>query len=214
MDESAEILALQTCTTGAQRQELLAELFSKHGKRLKGMVRLHLDQRLQARAGASDVLQETSLHAAKGIDAFLKKPTISLYLWLRFLAARQLQELHRQHLHVQKRDAHKEVMVFRDGLPTTSSAAMARHLLDGATRPSEAAARSELRRQIEAALDSLEPIDRQVLALRHFEQLTNAEVAQVLGLQPATSRKRYLRALKRLRGVLGRMSIDGTAVGR
>ncbi len=103
------------------------------------------------------------------------------------------------------RDAGREVVLYHGTLPEASSAALAAQLLGRDTRPSEAAVRAERKILLQQALNSLEPLDREVLALRHFEQLSNCEVAQMLGVQESAAAKRYVRALKRLKDVLRSM---------
>jgi RNA polymerase sigma-70 factor (ECF subfamily) len=166
------------------------------------MVALRLDRRLQGRIDPSDVIQETYIEASRRLAAYLKEPAMPFFLWLRFLAGQKLLELHRRHLGAQQRAAGREVAFYRGRLPETTSAALAAQLLGRNTRPSEAAMRAEMKRRLQDALNSMEPLDREVLALRHFEQLSNVETAQVLEIQESAASKRYLRALKRLKEVL------------
>jgi RNA polymerase sigma-70 factor (ECF subfamily) len=127
------------------------------------------------------------------------------FLWLRGIAGNKLLELHRRHLGTQMRDAAREVSLNRGGLADSTSAALAARLLGDATGPSEAAVRAEARARLQEALNRMDALDREVLALRHFEQLSNAEAAQVLGIQERAAGKRYLRALKRLKEILAGM---------
>jgi RNA polymerase sigma-70 factor (ECF subfamily) len=124
------------------------------------------------------------------------------YLWLRGIAGNKLLALHRQHLGTHMRDASRELSLYRGKLPEASSAALAAQLLGHDTRPSEAAVRAERKVLLQQALNRMEPMDREVLALRHFEQLSMAEVGQVLGVKEGTAGRRYLRALKRLKDML------------
>ena len=103
------------------------------------------------------------------------------------------------------RDARREVSLYRGALPEATSAALAAQLLGHQTRPSEAAVRAEVKIRLQEALNGMDPIDREVLALRHFEQLTNAEVARVLRIREAAAGKRYLRALGRLKEILSQL---------
>jgi RNA polymerase sigma-70 factor (ECF subfamily) len=180
-------------------------LLERHRQRLRRLIALRLDQRLQGRIDASDVIQEAYLEASARREEYLQNPTMPFYLWLRFLTGQKLVELHRHHLGAQMRDAGREVALYRGSLPATSSAALAAQLLGRDTRPSEAAVRAERKIRLQEALNTLDPMDREVLALRHFEQLTTPEVAQVLGIKEAAAGKRYLRALKRLKEILARM---------
>jgi RNA polymerase sigma-70 factor, ECF subfamily len=177
-------------------------LLTRHGDRLRRMVALRLDRRLQGRIDPSDVLQEAYLEASARLPEYLRRPTMPFFLWLRFLTGQKLLELHRRHLGAQMRDAGREVSLYRGTLPETTSAALAAQLLGHATRPSEAAIRAEVKLRLQEALNRMDPLDREVLALRHFEQLSTAETARVLGLSEAAAGKRYVRALKRLKDIL------------
>ena len=177
-------------------------LLERHRQRLRRMVALRLDQRLQGRLDASDVIQEAYLDASARLPEYLRQPSMPFFLWLRFLTGQKLLELHRRHLGAQMRDAGREVSLYRGSLPATSSAALAAQLLGHDTRPSEAAVRAERKIRLQEALNRLEPLDREVLALRHFEHLNNSEAAQVLGLQEAAASKRYVRALQKLKEIL------------
>src|SRR5205814_5150588 len=111
----------------------------------------------------------------------------------------------RHHLGTHMRDADREVSLYRGTLPEASSAALAAQLLGRGPRPSEAAVRAEVKIRLQEALNTMDPLDREVLALRHFEHLSNAETAEVLGVREAAAGKRYLRALERLRDILAAM---------
>jgi RNA polymerase sigma-70 factor, ECF subfamily len=180
----------------------LAELFDEHRDRLRRMVELRIDSRLRARLGASDVLQEAFLDVARDLDAYLADPKLPPLLWLRLHVGRRLTTLHRQHLGTKMRDAALEISLYQGALPEASSAALASMLLGQHTSPTQAAQRAERLLRIQEALNSLDPIDREVLALRHFEQLGRADAALVLGISQETGAKRYFRALKRLKDVL------------
>jgi RNA polymerase sigma-70 factor (ECF subfamily) len=177
-------------------------LLERHRGRLRRMVALRLDQRLQGRLDASDVIQEAYLEASARLPEYVRRPMMPFFLWLRFLTGQKMAELHRRHLGARMRDAGREVSLYRGALPEASSAALAAWLVGHDTRPSEAAVRAERKIRLQEALNSLDPLDREVLALRHFEQLTNAEAAQVLGLQASAASKRYVRALKKLKDIL------------
>jgi RNA polymerase sigma-70 factor (ECF subfamily) len=177
-------------------------LLEEYRPRLRRMVALRLDPRLYGRIDPSDVIQETYLEASARLAEYLRKPAMPFFLWLRFLAGQKLVTLHRHHLGTHMRDAGREVALYRGRLPETSSATLAAQLLGHEARPSEAAVRAELKVRLQEALNSLDPLDREVLALRHFEQLSLAEAAQVLGLTESGACRRHLRALKRLKEVL------------
>lgn len=200
-DESEEIAELLS-RAGRGDRVALDELFSRHRDRLIRMVRMRLDRRVQGRVDASDVIQEMHVEAVERLPEYLKERKLPFFLWLRFLAAQKVIQLHRHHLGAQRRDPRHEVRLHGGPLPEATSVALAHQLLGSLTGPSEAAARAELRLRLEEALNTMEPVDREILALRHFEQLSNAETAQELGIEEAAASKRYVRALRRLKGVL------------
>jgi RNA polymerase sigma-70 factor (ECF subfamily) len=177
------------------------ELLRLHHPRLRRMVALRLDARLYGRVDPSDVLQEAYLHAARGLPDYLRNREVPFFVWLRRLAGHRLGRVHREHLGAKMRDAGREVSLDR-GPPTATSEAMAARLLGRHLRPSEEAVRAELCRRVQDALNDMEPMDREVLALRHFEQLTRAEAAMVLEISEAAVAKRYLRALAKLKAIL------------
>jgi RNA polymerase sigma-70 factor, ECF subfamily len=187
---------------GQGDKEALGELFGHHQDRLRRMVLLRLDRRLQGRIDPSDVLQEAYLELSRSLADYLRNPAMPFFLWLRLITGRKLLALHRHHLGAQVRDAGREVSLHRGALPQASSVSLAAQLLGRYSSPSQAAMRAELQIRIQEALNSMDPLDREVLALRHFEQLSNAETAQVLGLGPTAASNRYVRALKRLRKIL------------
>jgi RNA polymerase sigma-70 factor (ECF subfamily) len=186
---------------GQGDREALGALFAEHRDRLRRMVVLRLDSRLQGRLDASDVLQEAFLEFASSLADYLRQPVMPLFLWLRFLTGRKLQALHRRHLGTRSRDAGREISLERDAVPPASSVSLAAELLGRFTPPSQAALRVELQARVQEALNEMDPIDREVIGLRHFEQLSNAETAQVLNLSEAAASGRYMRALKRLRQI-------------
>jgi RNA polymerase sigma-70 factor, ECF subfamily len=182
-------------------ERALAELFARHRERLRRMIRLRLDRRLQGRLDLSDVLQDTYLEVARRAHDYLAQPTMPPFLWLRFLTGQTLQLLHRHHLKVQMRDAGQEVSL-RRAVPRASSVSLAEMLLGRLTSPTRAARRAEMQLKLQELLNSMEPLDREVLALRHFEELSNGEVAHLLGLTKAGASKRYVRALERLKDLV------------
>ena len=186
--------------------QVLGALLARHGDRLRRMVALRMDRRLQGRIDPSDVIQETYLEASVRLAEYLRDPSMPFFLWLRFLTGQKLVTLHRHHLGVQMRAAGQEVALCRGPLPEASSAALAGQLLGHDTRPSEAAIRAELKIRVQDGLNSMDPLDREVLALRHFEQLSRAEIAHLLEISEAAAGKRYIRALERLKRILGRSS--------
>jgi RNA polymerase sigma-70 factor (ECF subfamily) len=199
-DESDDVREM---LDGARRGDplALASLYSRHRDRLRRMVEFRLDARLRGRVSPSDVLQEAYIDALKRLPHYQADPDVPFYVWLRTVTIQRLIDVHRQHLVAGIRDASREVAPGRTEAVEASSEKMAEFIGD-LTSPSQAVQRVEIITQVRAALDRLDPIDREVLALRHFEELSNREVAALLGIQVAAASKRYVRAIERLREVL------------
>ena len=177
----------------------VGEVFTQHRERLRRMIRLRMDRRLQGRLDASDVLQEAFLEYSRSLANYVREPAIPFYLWLRTVAGRKLHALHRRHLGAEMRDAGREVSLRREAMPLASSVSLAEQLIGQFTTPSQAMMRAELQIKIQDALDEMEPIDREVLALRHFERLSNAETARVLEVSDKAASIRFVRALRRFK---------------
>src|SRR4051794_27558838 len=182
----------------------LADLYSGYRGRLKRMIQLRLDRRLAGRVDASDILQDAYLEVRRRFADYSQDGCESLpfFLWLRLLTGQKMTDLHRKHLGTQMRDLALEVSLGRGKMPQASSASLAAQLLGKLTSASRAAIRAEHRLIVQEALDRMDPIDREILVLRHFEHLTNHEVALVLGLGKTAASQRYVRALKRLKDIL------------
>jgi RNA polymerase sigma-70 factor, ECF subfamily len=197
---------------GCGDQQSLGSQFMEHWDRLHRLVQARLDRRLHGRVNPSDVLQEAYLEVVRSMPGYLKNPKVPFFAWLRHITVVKLMALHRKHLGTLVRKAGRDLHL--GGARTqTSSVALAALLLGRLTSPSQAAARVELQLRVQDALNRLDPVDREVLSMRHFEQLTNTEMARILGLSVAAASNRYVRALKRLRpillngpGILGHLS--------
>src|SRR5438128_2755292 len=169
--DASEVSDLLQRAAGRDEQAF-HELFTRYRDRLKRMVHLRLSRRLQGRVDDSDVIQEAYLEVARRLGEYAREPTLPLFLWLRHLTALKLAEVHRRHLGTQLRDADREVTLHRGGLPLADSASLAGQLLGTMTTPSEAAIKAEQRLFVQEALNAMDPVDREVLALKHFEQLS------------------------------------------
>ncbi len=179
------------------------EFLSAHRDRLRRMVALRLDQRLRGRIDPSDVIQEAFIEATERRPECVRQADVMPpFLWLRLLTLQRLHLVHRRQLGTKSRHTGREISIHGGAFPVASSAALAAQLLGRDTRPSEAAIRAERKRRLEEVLESMDSIDREVLVLRHFEQLRNVECARVLGLGESAATKRYLRALRRLKDIL------------
>jgi RNA polymerase sigma-70 factor (ECF subfamily) len=190
----------------------LATLVERHRGRLERTVGLRMDRRLQGRVDPADVVQEAYLTLRGKFAQYIADPRLPFFLWLRLEVGQKLVDLHRFHLGTQMRDAGQEVSLHRGALPQVTSLSLAEHLLGKLTTASHAAMRAELKIRVQEALNSMDPHDREVLILRHFEELSNAEAAQVLGIKPSAAVNRYVRALKRLKDVFQGMpgGLEGT----
>ena len=178
------------------------ELMQMYRARLRRMVHSRLDSRLSGRLDASDVVQEVLLTATAKLPNYAQAPTLPFYVWLRQLALDQLSELYRRHVHVEKRSVTRESLV---NLPVSDDSvdALAANLRSREPSPSEDIQHSERREQTRAALDSLNPVDRELLLMRYVERMPFAEIAAQLSLGLSATKSRHLRALDKLSGLLG-----------
>ncbi|MEM1304024.1 MAG: sigma-70 family RNA polymerase sigma factor [Planctomycetota bacterium] len=194
-------------------EQALADAFALHAERLQRAVVFRLDPRLRSRVDAQDVLQEAYLQASSRLGHFAKqrdadaeagRPLLGAFLWLRLIVNQALVDVHRRHLGAQQRDAGREVNWRRpgQGAGVATSVSLADCLLGHLTSPSHAAMREELGDKLRDAVSTMSELDQEVIALRHFEQLTNGEVAHTLGIEVKAASIRYVRAIKRLKEVL------------
>ena len=203
MNQFDETEVLQRQVLDGNTDEAVGQLMQKYQARLERVVGFRMDRRLKARLDANDVVQEAFFEALRRLDDYkTSSDKMSFFLWLRFLTLQKLCQLHRHHLGVAARDANRDVPIHRRGLPQATSMVLAAQLLGNMTSPSLAAGRKERKAKLERALEEIDEIDREVLALRHFEQLSNHETAILLELGETAASNRYVRALQRLKVVL------------
>jgi len=195
--DTRELLERSVRGDAAARQELLV----CHRARLRRMVAVRLDPRLAARVDPSDLVQEALTDAVVHLDDYLRDRPLPFYPWLRQFAWERLVKAHRQHIHAQRRSIRREEPLEMP-LSDDSIHELARRLIAGGTSPSSHLAREEERRRVRAALAGLEPPDREVLVMRHLEQMETAEIAAALGISLGAVRNRQYRALLRLRAAL------------
>jgi RNA polymerase sigma-70 factor, ECF subfamily len=200
-DESSELAAL---TSGGETA--FAGVFARYEDRLRKVVRFRLDQRLWGRVDPSDVVQEAYLETSRRLNDYLRDPRVPVFVWLRSMTEQVLVNVHRHHLGAHRRNAALEVSLDQRPDGWMTSVSLAARLVADLTSPSQAAMQEEMLLKLRQAFDAMDPIDREVLALRHFEELTNNEVAEVLGLQKSAASNRYVRALKRLKEILSSFS--------
>jgi RNA polymerase sigma-70 factor (ECF subfamily) len=200
-NNSAETASLLARTRGGDRAAL-DQLFDRHHARLRRMVDLRLDRRLAGRVDPAELVRGACRDAAGRFDEYLRAPDRPVFLWLRERVAERLAEIHRRHFGEADAAAGTELSLYREALPAASSAALAACLLG--RNPSTGNATLAVQRvlRVQDGLNSLDPIDRELLALRHFEQLTREEAAHVLAVEEATATRRYIRALKKLNELL------------
>ncbi|MBL8850899.1 MAG: sigma-70 family RNA polymerase sigma factor [Planctomycetaceae bacterium] len=199
-DSSATDRLLQDAAGG--NPAAASDLLEQHRAALRRMIAVRLDRGVARRIDASDVVQDVLLEASKRLADYLQDPRMPFHLWLRHLALDRMIDLHRRH-HAQRRDVGRERALQAGSLSGKSSLDLAAQLQDQELTPAAAAIRKELAGRFLAALDDMDEPDREIILLRHVEQLGNSEAAEALGLAPAAAGMRYLRALRRLRTMLG-----------
>ena len=203
-----EVLLRQLST---DREEALAKYFSIVRERLARVVAFRLDYRLSGRVSESDVLQDTYVRAAQRIESYLEKPDMPFFVWLRLEANQRLHEIHRQHFGAEKRDVRREVNLSQKPSANQTSLALAAHLVAQMTSASQIIERAEQISKLERTLNEMNELDREVIALRHFEELSNLETAKILDIEPAAASKRYIRALKRLKEIMDSLRDESKA---
>jgi RNA polymerase sigma-70 factor (ECF subfamily) len=182
-------------------QAALGQLLELHRPKLRNMIALRLDRRLHARLDPSDVLQETLAEATQRLAEYARLRPMPFYPWLRQLAWERLVQLHRRHVRAGKRSVRREQA--DSPLSDESVLRLVDRLVSRGSSPSARLHRSEQRRRVQTILEQLAPSDREVLVLRYLEHLCTQEIAAILGLTPAGVKTRQLRALQRLRDLLG-----------
>jgi len=191
---------------GLGEPEAVNALLERHRVALRHMVRARLDQRLSRRVDASDVVQDVLLEASTRLADYLQDPKMPFSLWLRELARDRIIDLHRRHRVAARRSLDREQPLAPANFGDRSSLELAAQLRDPELTPAANALRRELHDRFLDALDRLGEEDREVLVIRHVEQLSNSEAASILGLTQPAAGMRYLRALRRMREILGEPS--------
>lgn len=191
----------------SQGTAVLPQLFDSHRANLERMLQFRLDERLRGRIDPEDVLQEAYLEAARRVSEYVARPSVSFYVWLRQITYQCLIDLQRMHFG-KKRDPRQEVAGRTYGNDANTSLCILSAFFDEVTTPSEALMRQEEREELRELLDGMDEIDREVLALRHFEQLTNAQIAEALGISVTAASNRYVRAMMRLSEIASKRRDD------
>jgi RNA polymerase sigma-70 factor (ECF subfamily) len=177
-------------------------LLARHREAVRRMIDLRLDPAIVQRVDASDVVQDVLLEVSRRLRDYLQNPAMPFHLWLRHIAKDHLIDAHRKHHQAQKRGVHREQPLARPAWAEQSSLDLVAQLIDQEPTPASAAIRRELERRLHEALSGLDEDDREMILMRHFEQLANQEVASALGLTEAAASMRYLRAIRRLRDLM------------
>ncbi len=183
-------------------QQALAAEFTRHRERLLRMIQWRLDARLAGRVDPDDILQEAYLDASTRLTHFLSQPGLSPFVWLRGIVAQTMVNVYRRHLGTDMRDAGREQRRSFSPSGDATSMSIAALFVGHLTSPSQAAMRVEVAASLERALDEMKPTDREILVMRHFEELANAEAAEALGIEPKAASIRYIRAIARLKETL------------
>jgi len=202
--ETKELLA------GAQRGDAAAinDLLQRHRDALRRMVDLRMDRALSRRVDASDIVQDVLVEANRRLADYLANPAMPFHLWLRHMARDRMIDAHRRHRVAERRSLDREQPLTAPAGLDHSTMELAAQLFDPELTPAAAATSRELERRFQAAIETLDERDREVVLMRHFEQLSNQEVAQTLELSEAAASMRYLRAMRRLRSLLGKGGDD------
>ena len=185
----------------------VGEILLEYRADLRRMIQLRMDRRLQGRVDPSDIIQEAYIEVTERLAEYLRDPRMPFKLWVRFLTTQKLMQTARRHLDVKGRDVNREISIYQ-GMPMATSAVLAKKLAGQITTPSENVIKEELRMQLQNTLDEMETIDREIIALRHFEHLTLKECAQILDISYTSACNRYIRALERLKQRFGNLSIQ------
>lgn len=195
---------------GAKRGDELAieQLLTRHREALKRMIDMRLDKRVAQRVDVSDIVQEVLVEASRRLQIYLENPAMPFHLWIRQIAKDRIIDAHRRHRVSAKRSVDRERRLEVQGTLDASTIELAGQLLDPELTPAAKATQREMALQVQACIEQLEDRDRDILLMRHYEQLTNQEVAVTLGLTEPAASMRYLRALKRLRSIIAGETSD------
>lgn len=177
------------------------ELLERHRESLHRLVSLRADRAIQGRVDASDIVQDALIEANRRLSDYLQEPRMPFHLWLRQIAKDRIIDAHRRHRGAGQRSVDREQSLA--ACQDQSALDLAAQLRDGRElTPATAMLRQELQERFRAALAQLDETDREIIEMRHFEQLANQDVAQALSLSEAAAGMRYLRAMRRLRALL------------
>jgi len=189
--------------------DAINRLLERHRDALQRMVQMRLDQKIRRRIGVSDVVQEVLVQANRRLHDYLAQPTMPFHLWLRHIAKDRIIDAHRRHRGSAKRSVDRERPLVVAATDDRSTIQLAAQLCNDELTPSAAAAQQEIVRRVEQAISELADQDAEIMIMRHYEQLSNQEVAQSLNLSEPAASMRYLRAVRRLRAMLTGSELEG-----
>lgn len=203
-----------------QTQELLADaragnadavnrLLERHRVSVHRLVQMRLDQKIRRRVDVSDVVQDVMVEAGRRLQDYIAQPPMDFHLWLRQIAQDRIIDAHRRHRGSEKRSMDKERPMVVAGTEDQSTYELAAQLRDPELTPAAHAAQREMTGLVEAAIAKLDETDAEIIVMRHYEQLSNQEIAQALKLTEPAASMRYLRAMRRLRELLAENSRGG-----
>ncbi len=178
------------------------ELIERHRGALRHLVRMRLDRKIQRRVDVSDVVQEVLIEANRRLKTYLENPVMPFHLWVRHIARDRIIDAHRRHRGSAKRSIDREQPMVIPGGFDQSSIILANQLVDQGKTPAAKTLEKELAGRVEDAITQLDDVDAEVIVMRHYEQLSNQEIAQALGLTEPAASMRYLRAVRRLRDLM------------
>ncbi|MEX0818483.1 MAG: sigma-70 family RNA polymerase sigma factor [Pirellulaceae bacterium] len=183
-------------------EEAVNRLIDRHRGAVLRMVQMRLDHKIRRRVDVSDVVQDVMIDASRRLQDYLANPVMPFHLWLRHIAKDRIIDAHRRHRGSQKRSVDREQRLAVPGADDHSTMDLAAQFCDGELTPAAAATQREMAERVEAAITELGEQDGEIIIMRHYEQLSNQEVAQALGLSEPAASMRYLRAVRRLRAML------------
>lgn len=198
-DKTEELLV----NAQAGDEQAVNALMERHRESVRRLIQMRLDQKIQRRVDVSDVVQDVMIEAHRRLQDYIRNPAMAFHLWLRQIAKDRIIDAHRRHRASGKRSVDREQAMAAPGDGDHSTRDLVAQLCDPELTPAAAATRKEMARQVEEAISQLDEQDCEIIVMRHYEHLTNQEIAQALGLTEPAASMRYLRAIRRLRGVLG-----------
>ncbi len=197
-DDTIELLA----QVRNGKEHAIDDLLERHRNSLRRMIQLRLDQRIQNRVDVSDVVQDVLVEANRRLSNYLENPVMGFQVWLRQIAKDRIIDAHRRHRASAKRSVDREQSMVAQGGQDHSTLELVNRLCDPGLTPAAMATQKEIAAQVELAVRELKGLDREIILMRHYEQMSNLEAAEAIGLTEPAASMRYLRALRRLRAIL------------